>query len=76
MPGTLAVRLGNWDKPDTERALTNNDIYCFSWRGKPLKQFETNYNIEKFCVTELSDVLYSIVSDVNGSLSIGVAELK
>lgn len=74
--GADVCLLGNWDKPDTERALTNNDIYCFNWQGKPVKQFETNYNIEKFCVTELSDVLYSIVSDVNGSLSIGVAELK
>lgn len=74
--GTDVCLLENWDKPETERALTNNDIYLFSWHGKPLKRFETDYNIEKFCVTQPSDGLYSIVSDVNGTLSIGVIELK
>lgn len=74
--GSDVYVLENLEKPEKERELANNDIYFFNWRGKPLKQFETNYNLEKICITESQDTLYSVVSDVNGQLSIGMTVLN
>lgn len=66
----------NWEKAENEKALTNNDLYYFNWRGKPIKHFETDCNLEKICITKSADTLYSIVSDITKKLSIGVTVLK
>lgn len=68
--------LENRNRNEDTRELTNNDLYYFNWRGRPIKHFETDYNLEKICITESLDTLYSIVSDVSGQLSIGVSILK
>ncbi len=68
--------LENINKPEAKREFANNDLYYFNWRGEPIKQFTTDYNLEKICVTESLDTLYSIVSDVNGRLAIGVSMLE
>ena len=68
--------LENKKKDEDKRLLVNNDLFFFNWRGKPVKHFEADCNLEKICITEASDTLYGIVSDVTGKLSIGVAVLN
>ena len=53
------------------KELENNDIYVFDWDGKPVGHLETDYNIEKMCVTEFRDTIYAVVSDREKRLYLG-----
>lgn len=62
--------LSNKEKVSGEE-LENNDIYVFDWDGKPVGHLETDYNIEKMCVTEFRDTIYAVVSDREKRLYLG-----
>ena len=62
--------LSNKDK-ESGKDLENNDVYVFDWTGKPVGHLETDYNIEKMCVTSSKDTIYAVVSDREERLYLG-----
>ena len=67
--------LSNNEKGIEEMELKCNDLYVFDWEGNPVRHIVTDYNIEKFCLTQSSDTLYTVVSNKEGALYLGMIVL-
>ena len=63
--------LPNGEKNTEDKELVSNDIFLLDWDGHPVKHIETDYNIEKMCVSASRDTIYAVVSDREKRLFLG-----
>ena len=72
----VGVRLKeNFAKPLDEQELIYTDIAVFDWEGTPERLIHTDYRIEKLCLDEDADMLYTIVNDIEGNAWLGRIKL-